>query len=578
LILLILFALVAGAGTALSPCVLPVLPAVLSAGLTGGRRRPLGVVTGLALSFTFATVALVYVIAALGLPNDLTRTIAIIVLAGFGLTLLIPSLAARIEAWTSAHLPAPARPGADGFGSGLLVGASLGFVYAPCAGPILAGVITVSAAQDFTFGRLAVALAYSVGSAAVLYLLMVGGRRMTDRLAASRRWIQPALGAVMVAVAIVMATNLDVRFENAIASHLPQALVDPTSRIERSSAVSNEVASLRGGGPTAKEGGSAQAAAGKRLPDLGLAPEFTGTGTWFNTPSGRPLRLADLRGKVVLVDFWTYTCINCIRTLPYLEGWYQRYHRDGFEVVGVHTPEFPFEREASNVADAIGQFGLTYPVAQDNDYATWTAYHNQGWPSDYLIDSTGHIRYAHFGEGDYGAAQRAIRDLLAAAGTAPHGPDARVQAQQPSPGLRTPESYLGAARAERFVGDPVRSGTNAYRPASPGSLPPNGLSYGGRWTITGESATARRGASLELNFDARRVFLVLGSAGRSRPLRVLLDGKPIPNRLAGADVDGAVAGVSRQRLYRLVDLPRDERHLLTLRFAPGVAGYAFTFG
>jgi hypothetical protein len=238
---------------------------------------------------------------------------------------MIPPLAARVEAATQRLVPAPSRPGSEGFGSGFLVGASLGFVYAPCAGPILAGVITVSAAQDFTFGRLAVALAYSIGSAGVLYLLMIGGRRITDRLAAYRRWIQPALGAVMVATAVVMATNLDVRFESAIAQHLPAAFVDPTSRIEQSSAVSSDLAALRGGGPTAKEGGSAQAAAGERLPDMGVAPDFVGNQMWFNTPGDRPLSLGgNLRGHVVLVDFWTYTCVNCIRTLPYLEDWYRR--------------------------------------------------------------------------------------------------------------------------------------------------------------------------------------------------------------------------------------------------------------
>jgi cytochrome c biogenesis protein CcdA/thiol-disulfide isomerase/thioredoxin len=580
LILLILFALVAGAGTAVSPCVLPVLPAILSAGLTGGRRRPLGIVVGLALSFTFATVALVYVIAALGLPNDLTRTIAIVVLIVFGITLMIPPLSDRVEAFTSRLVPAPSRPGSEGFGSGLVVGASLGFVYAPCAGPILAGVITVSAAQDFTFGRLAVALAYSIGSAAVLYVLMLGGRKITDRLAAYRGWIQPALGAVMVLVAIAMASNLDVRFENAIASHLPQALVDPTSRIEESSAVSGDLAALRDGGPTAKEGGSAEAEAGKRLPDLGVAPDFTGNQMWFNTPGGRPLSLGgNLRGHVVLVDFWTYTCVNCIRTLPYLEDWYRRYHRDGFDVVGVHTPEFPFEREASNVADAIDQFGLTYPVAQDNDYATWTAYRNQYWPADYLIDATGHIRYVHFGEGDYGAAESAIRGLLADAGHPPGGGATHVRAQRASPGLGTPETYLGAAKAQGFVGDGVREGTRTYRRVSPAALGPNDFAFGGRWTITGESAAAAAsGASVELRFQARRVFCVLGSTDRARPVHVLLDGKPIPQPVAGEDVRHGVAEISRHRLYELVDLPRAGDHTLELRFSRGVSGYAFTFG
>ncbi len=575
--LLVLFALLAGAGTALSPCVLPVLPAVLSAGVTGGRRRPLGVVSGLAISFTFATVALVYVIDALGLPNDLTRTIAIVVLGGFGITLLIPPLSDRLEAWISRVVPGPSRAGRDGFGSGLLIGASLGFVYAPCAGPILAGVITVSAAQDFTVGKLAVAFAYSVGSAAVLYVLIRGGRRVTDRLGAYRGRVQAAMGVVMVTVAALMVAELDLKFERAIADDLPSALVSPTNKLELSSAVDEDIAELRGG-HARSEGGLQEAAAGERLPVLGRAPEFAGNQRWFNTPGGRPLTLAGLRGQVVLVDFWTYTCINCIRTLPYLRAWHDEYHRDGLTIVGVHTPEFPFEKEASNVEQAIEDEGLAYPVAQDNDYATWTAYGNQYWPAKYLIDARGRVRFVHFGEGSYAETERAIRSLLAEAGQARLGGRAKARAETADPEVTTPESYLGASRADRFANGPLRPGGQVFEAIAPSELPPDFLAYAGGWRIGGDSATASRDASLSLSFQARRVFLVMGSREGPRPVRVLLDGRPIPNSLAGEDVRGGRAMVSAQRLYRLVDLPRAGRHVLSLRFAPGVAGYAFTFG
>ena len=576
MLLLVAFALVAGAGTALSPCVLPVLPAVLSAGVTGGRRRPLGVVAGLALSFTFATVALVYLIAALGLPNDLVRTLAILTLAVFGIVLLIEPLSDRLEAWISRIVPGPARGRGEGFGSGLLVGASLGLVYAPCAGPILAGVITVSAAQDFTFGRLAVALAYSLGSAAVLYVLILGGRRVTGRLDAHRGRVQAAMGAVMVAVAAVMFVDLDIKFENAIAGHLPSALLNPASRVETSSEVSDQLAGLRGGHVTS-EAGISEATAGARLPVLGQAPAFTDTQVWFNTPGRRPLTLTGLRGRVVLVDFWTYTCINCIRTLPYVEAWYRRYERDGLTVVGVHTPEFPFEKEASNVEMAIGDNGLTYPVAQDNDYGTWTAYGNQYWPAKYLIDARGRIRYVHFGEGGYETTEKAIRGLLSEAGAARLGGEAEARVQTADPGVATPESYLGATRADRFVNPVIRPGAHDFG-AAPAELPPDGLAYGGGWEIGPEAATARAGATLELSFKARRAFCVMGSPGRARRMAVLLDGKLIPERLAGPDVRHGMATISAQRLYRLVDLPRAGRHLLTLRPARGIAGYAFTFG
>jgi len=576
-VLLVLFALLAGAGTTLSPCVLPVLPAVLSAGVTGGRRRPLGVVCGLALSFTFATVALVYVIAALGLPNDLTRTVAIVTLLAFGVLLLVPPLADRVEAWISHVVPGPARRRGEGFGSGLLIGASLGLVYAPCAGPILAGVITVSAAQDFTVGRLAVALAYSVGSAAVLYLLVLGGRRLVDRLSRYRGRVQAAMGAVMVTVAVLMAADLDARFEAAIARRLPSALVDPTNRIEQSSSVSEDLADVRGGDPVSPEGGAEQAAAGKPLPVYFRAPEFTGTQEWFNTPSDGPLSLAGLRGRVVLVDFWTYTCINCIRTLPYIEAWYRRYRRDGFTVVGVHTPEFPFERKASNVQRAIGDYGLTYPVVQDNDYGTWTAYRNQYWPADYLVDAAGRVRLVHFGEGQYEETEQAIRSLLAESGRGELGARAQARVQRPDPDA-TPESYLGAAKADRFANPVITPGDHSFEPVSPDRLADDELAYGGNWSIGGESATAGREASLALNFSARRVFCVLGSSGRARTMQVLLDGEPLPDSLRGEDVRAGRATIDGHRLYRLVDLPAAGRHVLTLRPQPGVTGYAFTFG
>jgi cytochrome c biogenesis protein CcdA/thiol-disulfide isomerase/thioredoxin len=574
---LIVFALIAGAGTALSPCVLPVLPAVLSAGVTGGRRRPLGVATGLALSFTFATVALVYLIDALGLPDDFSRKVAIFVLAVFGVTLLVPPLSDRIEARASRMVRGPQGFRGDGFWGGLLLGASLGFVYAPCAGPILAGVITVSASQPFMVEKLLVAFAYGVGSAAVLYAILLGGRRVTDLLGPLRGRVNYVMGAVMIAVAVLLITDTDIRFETTLAKSAPSFLVNPTKSIEDSTAVRGDLAQLRGGKPR-RAAGEREANAGSSLPVLGPAPDFTGTQRWFNTPDGQPLSIPDLRGKVVLIDFWTYTCINCLRTLPYVEAWYRKYRRDGLVVVGVHTPEFPFEKEAGNVEKAIASNGLTYPVVQDNDYGTWNAYRNQYWPAKYLIDAQGRVRFAHFGEGEYGTIERAIRSLLAERGDRRLGGETKVRAEKPSSALTTPESYLGEARSERVVNGPLLPGVHEYTLSRGAQLPADHLGYGGRWRISPESATAVRSARLELEFGARRVFLVLGSPQGPRRLHVSLDGRPIPDRLAGADVRGGVATIDAQRLYRLVDLPRVERHTLTLRFASGISGYAFTFG
>ncbi len=568
--LLIGFAFVAGVGTALSPCVLPVLPLALSAGATGGPRRPLGVVTGLVVTFTFAIVGLVYAIDALGLPDDLLRNIAIGGLILFGVALALPPVSDRIEAALSRLTGRVARRARDagerdGFGSGLAVGAGLGLVYAPCAGPILAGVITVSASQPFSGGRLATALAYALGSAVALYGLMLGGRRVTRRLSRRAPRLQQALGAVMVVTAALMVADLDLRFQNAIAQDLPGFLVDPSSELQKTGAVKRELAELRG-----RPSG---------LPVLAQAPEIRGTQRWFNTPGGRPLTLAALRDqrRVVLIDFWTYTCINCIRTLPEITGWDERYREAGLTVIGVHTPEFPFEKDAGNVAEAIERHDIRYPVAQDNDFATWNAFSNQYWPAKYLIDARGRVRYFHFGEGEYDETERAIRSLLAERDTAPLGPMSRARAESADPRLATPETYLGAARAEGFVDGPLAVGTSDFGRARP-KLPPNGFALRGRWTVEPESARAEANARLHARFRARRVFLVLGSPGRTRRMRVLLDGRPIPDRLAGPDVHGGIVRIDRQRLYRLVDVRRAGDHELTLVPEPGIEGYAFTFG
>jgi cytochrome c biogenesis protein CcdA/thiol-disulfide isomerase/thioredoxin len=571
-LLLILFSLIAGAATALSPCVLPVLPAVLAAGATGGRRRPIGVAAGLTASFTFATVALVSVIDALGLPDDIARRIAIAILVAFGLLLMTPPLADRVEAYASRLTGGPRAVGGDGFWSGFLLGGSLGFVYAPCAGPILAGVIAASASQSITADGVVVALAFGVGTGAMLYAILLGGRKLTDRLAPIRDKVNFAMGALMLVVALTLATNLDIRFETWLARSAPAALVNPGKPLEDSSAIASDLRSLRGNGKTSIQAGAAQANSGNALPVLGAAPELVEPGKWFNSP---PLSLAGLRGKVALLDFWTYTCINCLRTLPHVEAWYRKYERDGLVVIGVHTPEFPFERIASNVEDAIHSNGLTYPVVQDNEYGTWNAFGNQFWPAKYLIDAAGNIRFVHFGEGEFGATERAIRSLLAERGAKRLGAETRVRAQVPSKTIATPESYLGLGRAERFSNRLWR-GTREYH--APARLGPNELAYGGRWTLAIEGATAAGDSSLDLNFGARRIFLVLGSPGEPRQVEVLLDGSPIPDSLAGADVHGGIVTVDEQRLYSLINLPKVERHTLTLRLAPGISGYAFTFG
>jgi cytochrome c biogenesis protein CcdA/thiol-disulfide isomerase/thioredoxin len=574
-VLLVLFAFVAGAGTALTPCVLPVLPALLAATGSGGRRRPLGVIAGLVTTFTVAIVALASVIDGVGLPDATVRTLAVVVLLVFGLSMLIPSWSARIEAPLTRLARFGPRDGGDGFWSGLLVGAGLGFVYAPCAGPILAAVVSVSATMGASGQLVAVALGYAAGSALVLLAIAYGGRRLLDRLRAAGRGpaVQRTLGVVMIATAVAVAADLDVRFQTALANDFPSFLTNPTHALERSSAVEDRLADLRGPARFAERDDGGRRAG---LPVLGKAPDFTGNQRWFNTPGNGPLDLRELRGRVVLVDFWTYTCINCIRTLPYVRAWDARYRKRGLTVVGVHTPEFPFERDAGNVERAISQNALRYPVAQDNEYATWDAWGNQYWPAKYLIDARGRVRYAHFGEGDYERTESAIRALLAEAGASRLGAAARARVEVAASDLATPETYLNYERAQNFD-PPLRPGTGSY--AGSDDLPPVHFSLSGRWTISQQSATAVSDAQIHARVTARKVFLVLGTSdGRPRELQVLLDGKPLPDAEAGRDVSAGRLTVTDQRLYRLVSLPKVEDRRLTLKLPLGVSAYAFTFG
>jgi cytochrome c biogenesis protein CcdA/thiol-disulfide isomerase/thioredoxin len=595
MIVLLLFAVLAGAGTALSPCVLPVLPALLSAGSTGGRRRPLGIVLGLSVTFTVTIVFLASVVDGVGLGSDPLRYVAVVVLILFGLALMIPDVSERMEAPLSRMARFGPRSVGDGFGSGLLVGGALGFIYTPCAGPILAAVVSVSAASGRT---ILVAVAYSAGSAVVLLALSLGGRRLMERARRAGRGpaLQRVLGTIMILTGLVIATNLDLTFTKFVAKDIPN--VNLTASLECSSAVTERLHDLTGheekfkpaNGTETCEGTSskihpaaANASQATLLADaesfehLGKAPEFHETERWFNTLSGKPLTLADLRGKVALVDFWTYTCINCIRTLPHLEAWDAAYRKDGLVIVGVETPEFPFEKDAGNVQNAIQQFGIHYPVVQDNNMGTWNAYGNQYWPADYLIDSSGEVRYTAFGEGDYEKTETAIRALLAEAGAQVGGMSNPTGVIVPSEEA-TPETYLGTARAQGWINGP-KSGVHAYGSPPTGELQLNDFAYSGTWNIASQPATAVSGAGVDVEFDAKNVYLVLSSAGEhQRHVQVLLDGRLVPARYAGADVHSGVVTVHGERLYTLVSLPRDEQHRLSLHFAPGVTGYAFTFG
>ncbi len=500
---LIAVAAVAGLATFLSPCVLPVLPVVAAASTTGGRRRPLGIAVGLAVAFVIFTLLASRVLSALGLPQDLLRNIAIGLLAVAGVALLVPALGEWIG---RAFQPLATRAGGrlasgQGFWSGVGLGAGLALVWTPCAGPILAAVSALSAERRISLELVAITLAYAAGATLPLFALALLGQRAGGQLARVRSGgaaVRRISGAVLVAMAFLFTTDIPTQ----LAVSAP-GYVSAIQGVERAHSISGDLRHL-----TASAANSPSAVAAGNSPDtlrnFGPAPDFTGITKWLNTPGSRPLSLRGLRGKVVLVDFWTYSCVNCIRTLPYLKAWYARYHRDGLVIVGVHTPEFAFEHVVANVQRAVHEHGIAYPVAVDDNYGTWDAWGNQYWPADYLIDRNGDVRDAHFGEGAYAKTQDDIRLLLGEQGTGPmaHAHDAIT----PSASVRTPETYLGTYRAAAYS-QKLHPGEDWDYGAATGTAA-NTVALAGRWTVESHQIVAGAGARLLFNYIAPRIYLV----------------------------------------------------------------------
>jgi cytochrome c biogenesis protein CcdA/thiol-disulfide isomerase/thioredoxin len=535
----------AGLVTSLSPCVLPVLPILLAGGASGGGRRPYAIVAGLVVSFVVFTLAAAALLDALGLPEDFLRDLAIVLLFVVAATLFWPRLGALLE--RPFYFLTRRRTNSE-LGGGFVLGASLGLVFVPCAGPVLAAVSVLAANEEIGLEVVLLTLAYALGAAIPMLAIALGGRRVSVQLRSRMRVLRPALGAVIALTAVGIALGFDRPFQTAV----PGYTAAFQERVEDSAFTRRELADLTGG-----EGAEAG-----RLADFGPAPELDGIVGWINSD---PRTLASLRGRVVVVDFWTYSCINCLRTLPYLKAWDAAYRDDGLTILGVHSPEFAFERKAGNVRSAVRDLGIRYPVALDNEFETWNAYANRYWPAKYFVDRRGHLRFAHFGEGAYDESERVIRRLLAEGGEA--GVDGRASvsgADEASSGQITPESYLGWERLDRYAGSPVRAGVPAAYsfPRSPLAL--HQLAFDGRWRLEAERAVAGVGARLRLRFRARDVHLVLSGRGT---VQVLVDGRP----------EGSVR-VQGDRLYTLLRGSSTREGLLELRFAPGVAGYAFTFG
>ncbi|HYK31989.1 MAG TPA: cytochrome c biogenesis protein DipZ [Streptosporangiaceae bacterium] len=563
---LLAVSLVAGFLAGISPCILPVLPVVLVAGVTrpeadanagerprGRLARPLAVVGGLILSFSLLILAGSEIISLLHLPADSLRDAGIALLILVGLGYLIPPLGLLLERPFSRI--AARRP--SGRAGGFVLGLALGVLYVPCAGPILAAITVVGATHRVGLTAVFVTAAFAVGTAVPLLAVAIAGSQLSGRVGALRRHapvVRMAGGAVLVVMAVAIAFNVFDGLQRDLPSYSTALQGGKTIRKELDKLTQSHHTSLAKCNANATD-----------LVNCGPAPNFTAITAWLNTAGDRPLSLTKLHGKVVLVDFWTYSCINCQRTLPHVEAWYREYAKYGFVVVGVHTPEFAFEHVVSNVKAQSAALGVRYPVAIDDNYGTWDAYNNEYWPADYLIDAAGDVRHIHFGEGDYSGTEQAIRELLGAAHPKQVLPPPTDLPDKTPAGEMSPETYVGYERLQYLV-----SGTAVVHDAPaiyhfPASLPLGGLGLAGTWTDHAQEATAGPGARLELRFLAQRIYLVLGGKGT---LAVWVNGRPF----------GTIQVGGTPRLYTLLQAGAAETGTLLLRASPGVQAYDFTFG
>ncbi len=562
---LVLIGLVGGIITGLSPCVLPVLPVVFlgggsaeadgKAGTESARRRPYLVVLGLTLSFAVFTLFGTLILASLHLPDDAIRWAGLVLLVAVGLGLLVPALGHLLE---RPFYRFPQRvSGANG--NGFVLGIALGAVFVPCAGPVLAAITVAGATDHFGYRTVGLTLGFAVGTAIPLLAFALAGRSITQRLGAFRRH-QGAFRAVSGVVMIVLAVLLTFNISDIIQRDLPNYTQAVGNSLEKGAAAAPQGgsggASLQDCQTAALYGGSGG------LEQCGAAPAFAGIQQWLNTPGGKPESLAALKGKVVLVDFWAYSCINCQRELPHVEAWYQDYAADGLVVIGVHTPEYAFEHVPSNVDAGVQRLGLTFPVALDNSLDTWNAYDNQSWPAAYLIDATGQIRHISIGEGDYTGEEQLIRQLLSAAHPGLALPKATgLPDTTPNDPNQTPETYLGADRVQGYSGSTTYA-TGQF--AEPASLPANTYGLSGAWTIGQQAITAGKGAGIKLAFHASDVYLDVGGSGT---LTVSSGGASRVIRVSGAP-----------DIYTVATEHPAQNGTVTIRLSPGLQAYSFTFG
>ncbi|WP_328884836.1 cytochrome c biogenesis protein DipZ [Streptomyces sp. NBC_00316] len=559
---LVLIGLVGGFITGISPCVLPVLPVVF---LSGGvqvagtterpadRRRPYLVVAGLALSFSLVTLLGTLVLNALPLPQDIIRWAGLAVLILLGFAMMFPSVQDVLERPFMRIGQRQVGSGHNGF----VLGLALGTVYVPCAGPVLAAITVAGATHRIGLQTVALTVAFALGAAAPLLFFALAGRGVAERVRAFRdrqRSVRFVAGLAVIALAFALTFS--------VTDTLQRAVPDYTARLNKA---------LDGSGLTGAFGSTGaddalQQCAEQPTPvlaDCGEAPDISGIQQWLNTPGNQPLTKNSLAGKVVLVDFWAYSCINCQRAIGHVAAWYEKYKDDGLTVVGVHTPEYTFERVPGNVASGAERLHVTYPVALDNGYRTWDAFHNNAWPAQYLIDAQGRVRHVSVGEGDYTTSESLIRQLLTDARPGVVlAPPTDVPDTTPTDPNLTPEVDLGAEHAEAHAGGPLSLGTFAF--SDPAVPPPGAFSLSGTWDVGREALTSRRNAGIKLDFSAREAYFDVGGTGT---VTATLDGKTITYKVSGAP-----------NTYTVVRGSTSRHGVLTLSLSPGLSAYSFTFG